>query len=469
MFKKTSFRKLQILSLTLLFSLPLGLLACHAESSSSPTEPPALSASDFIDLLEVRGGSSAPTLQLIKDSWELGYSPMIVELIYFSRDRSGQIALMNLLQEKTDLGQVYDFDSVYKWLWKSKIEPVEFYPEFKSKLYARIDKRFGRYFTSEYESSIRLDEVRWGGVQQNGIPPLRSPKMIDAGEADYLEDSNVVFGVAVNGDFRAYPKRILAWHEMFIDDVGGESLTGVYCTLCGSVILYKNNNQGQHFELGTSGFLYRSNKLMFDEKKYSLWSTLEGEPVMGPLVGKGIKLEQLPVVTTTWGKWKKLHPNTTVLSLNTGHKRDYAEGAAYRDYFATDRLMFTVPFEDKRLANKAEIFAFHSTSPENPPLAISSQFLKDNPIYNLKFHGQPYLIITDSSGAHRAYRVPNGVDFSFSILIGDSSLKDSKDRVWTISEDKIGREGEHSFTRFPAHNAFWFGWHAAFPNTELIH
>src|SRR6266851_4811865 len=112
--------------------------------------------------------------------------------------------------------------------------------------------------------------------------------MISAKEANYLADDNVVYGLVVNGDTRAYPKRILAWHEMFTDTIGGVPVAGVYCTLCGSMILYETSVGGtQHF-MGTSGFLYRSNKLMYDRATQSLWSTLEGEPVVGPLLGKGI-------------------------------------------------------------------------------------------------------------------------------------------------------------------------------------
>jgi len=97
------------------------------------------------------------------------------------------------------------------------------------------------------------------------------------------------------------------------------------------------------YTLGTSGFLYRSNKLMYDKQTQSLWNTLWGEPVIGPLSEKDIKLERMSVVTTTWGEWRRRHPKTKVLSLETGHERDYAEGVAYRDYFATDQLMFPVP------------------------------------------------------------------------------------------------------------------------------
>ena len=100
-----------------------------------------------------------------------------------------------------------------------------------------MTQNFAGYFSSDDpKAKIRLDEIRWGGVRQDGIPPLRSPKMINANEAKYLNDDNIVFGLEVNGDSRAYPKRIMAWHEMFVDKVGDTPVAGVYCTLCGSMI-----------------------------------------------------------------------------------------------------------------------------------------------------------------------------------------------------------------------------------------
>jgi hypothetical protein len=150
-------------------------------------------------------------------------------------------------------------------------------------------------------STIRLDEIDWGGVRVNGIPPLRSPKLVPAEAATWLLDGHIVFGVEVNGEARAYPKRILAWHELATDRLGGLDLTIVYCTLCGTVIPYQSQAGGRRFTFGTSGLLYRSNKLMFDEETGSLWSALDGKPVVGALVGSGLQLAFTSAVTTTWG------------------------------------------------------------------------------------------------------------------------------------------------------------------------
>jgi len=104
--------------------------------------------------------------------------------------------------------------------------------------------------------------------------------------------------------------------------------------------VYQTEFEGIHHELGTSGFLYRSNK---------------------------------------WGEWRKRHPATTVLSLNTGHQRDYGEGVAYHDYFATDELMFTVPELDNRLLNKDEVLALRD---EDQQLAMSVKFLAKKAVHH---------------------------------------------------------------------------------------
>ena len=119
-----------------------------------------------------------------------------------------------------------------------------------------------------------------------------------AAEAAWLRDDATVFGVEVAGAFRAYPRRIMEVRELVNDTLGGRELAIPYCTLCGSMIVYLPVHDGVHHELGTSGFLYRSNKLMYDKATKSLWWTITGEPVVGPLVGSGIRLEPLSVVTT---------------------------------------------------------------------------------------------------------------------------------------------------------------------------
>ena len=383
--------------LLILFAL---LLSINTVLHADETAPDKDIAEQFIGLLLLPQTTWASRLDYLSDNWEPGFTPMAIEVMSLSRGRLAA-QLQALLQKKT--GQTFgaDTNQWFVWWWQQNAETTGIYPAFKAQLYGLIDERFAGYFSGDRDITIRLDEVRWGGVRQDGIPPLRQPVMIAASEAEYLDDSNVVFGIEINGDARAYPKRILAWHEMFIDEIGGTEFAGVYCTLCGAVILYETHHDGVRHRLGTSGFLYRSNKLMYDRDTQSLWNTTWGEPVIGPLVGKDIRLARSYLVTTTWGEWKRRHPDTSVLSLDTGHQRDYGEGVAYNRYFSTDDLMFSIATSDDRLNNKDEVLALTFPQSSDQTMAIAATFLADNPVYENSLGQQSFVVLTDTSGANR--------------------------------------------------------------------
>ncbi|NKC10838.1 MAG: DUF3179 domain-containing protein [Gammaproteobacteria bacterium] len=420
-------------------------------------------AAAFLSVL-LRPEAALNALAWIDQNWEPGMEPIALEALRFTQDPLARLKLIELLQRKTGQTLEPDVQAWLFWWWNQPHVEHESYLPFKRIFYSFLDPKFEAYFKEPGERSIRLDEIVWGGVRQDGIPPLRQPAMLKAEAADYLDETNVVFGISINGDARAYPKRILAWHEMFIDTVGGQSVAGVYCTLCGTVILYYTEHGGVEHALGTSGFLYRSNKLMYDQATRSLWSTMRGTPVMGPLHGKGIRLGRGSVVTTTWGEWRRRHPRTQVLSLDTGQVRDYSEGAAYRAYFATDELMFRVPKVDKRLDNKAQVLALR-TSDASEALAITSEFLRGRSLYQVVLAGTPLAIVTDQSGAHRVYQ--RG-EVEFVSWDGTHVAVDEAGNEWRADETGLHFAGT-TLPRFPAHNAFWFGWYAAFPETELIY
>ncbi len=435
----------------------------YATASKLKSDP--LAAQHLLNFFENNDEMQREALVYLEKNWSNAFIPMILEVIYLHRDPRVNQALVSLMQEMSKQNFGFDFNQWYKWIWSKPELITENYADFKAGLYKRIDPKFETYFAGRYESDIRLDEIRWGGVQQDGIPPLRAPKMVAVEEASYLEDDNVVFGIEVNGDVRAYPKRILAWHEMFVDEVGGQNLAGVYCTLCGTVILYNTTLNEVNHEVGTSGFLYRSNKLMYDKATQSLWNTLWGTPVLGPLRGKGIELEKLSVVTTTWGEWKRRHPETTVLSITTGHRRDYDEGAAYKDYFATDRLMFTTPFDDGRLKNKQEVLALKFPEYPRGQMAISIDFLSKRPVYQNNLGKVKFVVFTDTSGANRVYEAKG---YKFKSFDGNETITDKEGGEWKLYEDRIEKSDGTKLQRLPYHRAFWFGWKAAYPNTKLI-
>lgn len=380
--------------------------------------------------------------------------------------------LVRFLEKRTKQRFGHDLRRWRRWMWSLPDEPHPQYALFKASLYGAVDPRMSAFFPAGVKTLIRLDEIDWGGVAVNGIPPLDRPKLVPAKEAAYLGERNVVFGVVLNGEARAYPKRILAWHELARDRVGGVELTIVYCTLCGTVVPYGSQVGGRLLTFGTSGLLYRANKLMFDEATLSLWSTSEGRPVVGSLAGSGLQLTPYPVVTTTWREWVAVHPDSTVLSLDTGFTRDYSEGAAYREYFSTDRLLFEVPKTDPRLKNKAEVLALLLPSAGAPDdgerraLALSVDFLKKNPVYHHSFAGHDLVAITTPDGANRVYE--SGAT-RFRRRLSDGRIEDRDGRAWRLEEHALVLDGgDATRPRVPARRAFWFGWYAQFPDTALV-
>lgn len=441
----------------------------------------------FIDATAQDDDKAKAALQALGEQWRDGYAAIFVDLARFMRPAGAggpgqqhptikvRRRLVRFLEEQTGQDFGDDLRAWRLWMWRGPYEPHPDYPAFKAALYANVDKRMGQFFPVGGEEHIRLDEIDWGGVPTDGIPPLDHPKHIPAKEASYLKDKHVVFGIEVGGQARAYPKRILAWHELARDELGGTELTIVYCTLCGTVIPYGAEAGGRPFTLGTSGLLYRSNKLMYDKETMSLWSTIEGRPVVGPLAARHdeLVLQDYPVVTTTWREWRTLHPDTTVLSLDTGHDRDYSEGAAYRDYFATDRLMFDVPKLDDRLKNKEPVLALRVEPADGSALpqalALSARFLKkkENRVFHKSFAGHELVIVTSQDGANRVY---DAGETRFATYEKNGSLRDASGGVWRLTETALVLEGAEgaSLPRLPARRVFWFAWQAMFPDTELV-
>ena len=170
---------------------------------------------------------------------------------------------------------------------------------------------------------------------------------------------------------------------------------------------------------------------MFDHETRSLWNTFEGVPVVGSLAGSGVRLTPHAVVTTTWGEWRQRHPATTVLSLNAGYRRDYSEGAAYRDYFSSDELMFQVASRDDRLRNKAEVLVMRLGDPNRggrrQPLAIAVSFLERNRVFHHSFAGRNLAVVTSERGANRAY---DAQDLRLAGHLDEQRVADQMGRVW---------------------------------------
>ncbi|MCG8458310.1 MAG: DUF3179 domain-containing protein, partial [Holophagales bacterium] len=270
------------------------------------------------DLLSENGKTRRQAVKQLIEGGDRSLAFGIVDALFFI-SRLNRIDAVKALQGLTGekAGAKY-------WEWVEiagrlgeEIRPKPGYDAWKGVLFQRIDRGYEQMLYPGAPRTIRLEEVVSGGVPIEGIPSVDDPSMVTAAEARYLDDEEEIFGVVLGGEARAYPLRILDWHEMLNDTIGGEPVTLSYCTLCGSGVLFHTRKEdGSSWRFGTSGLLYRSNKLMFDRETRTLWSNLKGEPVFGKLVGQGLKLDLIPHTRTTWGEWKRRHPDTLAVEID---------------------------------------------------------------------------------------------------------------------------------------------------------
>jgi hypothetical protein len=381
----------------------------------------------------------------------------LADAVFFNTNgRAETVAVLeHLLGEKHGIAFKKWIETIGR---REDLTPAPGYLAFKAKWFAKIDPAFAAFLREEAPRTIRAEEIVWGGVKKDGIPALENPKFIDARRATWLSDDEIVFGVAIGGDVRAYPERILAWHEMANDRVGGRAVSLSYCTLCGAAILYGGEvSNGQTLTFGSSGLLYRSNKLMYDRQTSTLWSQLTGEPVVGALVGKAAPLRVLPLTVTTWREWREKHPRTRVLSLETGHVRDYTPGAAYGKYVASRETMFPVW---KRPAASP-------LAPKDWVLVVSAGPVRR--IYPLEALSRAGLVhdrIGDQEvvlAGERAY----AADGRRMEMRGGQLVDATTGERFTIEEERLAGASGTTLPRLPAHRAFWFGAYAFYPGTEV--
>jgi len=198
-------------------------------------------------------------------------------------------------------------------------------------------------------ASIPASQIHKGGPPRDGIPSIDEPQFISPEAANKLEPEDDVLGVVHNGIAKAYPVNILNWHEIVNDEFNGQPVVVSYCPLCGSGLAFDARVGGQHRNFGVSGLLYNSDVLLYDRESESLWSQVKMKAINGPL--KGTPLTYIQTTRTTWADWRKEHPNTRVLSRETGFSRNYNR-TPYGGYEQSKKLFFPVANQDNRYHRK---------------------------------------------------------------------------------------------------------------------
>ncbi len=347
-------------------------------------------------------------------------------------------------------------------LWQEAhpgLTPHPSYRSLKLDTFKKIDPKFMRFLGGERSLAknlkIRFEEITWGGVKLDDLPPLDNPKLISVMEADYLLPDDLVFGVSINGDTRAYPLRIMGWHEMFNEVIGGVPVALAYCTLCGAGILFETQvkSRAEPFTLGSSGFLYRSNKLLYDRQTDSLWNQFTGEPISGPLLNAGIALKIRPVVITSWAKWRARHPKTKTLSLYTGHDRNYDSGVVYRQYFNSPNLMFpAIVRNEEQVRRKDYVFGIREMGVAK---AWPLDAFKKHTVINDAIGARNIVLVGDPST--RTVRAYERRAHSFRKSDRNNHLA-GPGGIWKMGEAYlIGPKGE-KLPRLPGYISYWFAW-----------
>ncbi len=203
-------------------------------------------------------------------------------------------------------------------------------------------------------NSLTIDqtEVFSGGPGRDGIPSIDKPKFIKPSDVNFLLPDDMIISLTQDGITKAYPIRILIWHEIANDTINGKAITVTYCPLCATGMVFDRIIDGKEKSFGVSGLLYRSDVLMYDRETMSLWSQLGMKGVSKDAIGK--KLKWLPSEHLTWAAWRQKYPNGSVLSTDTGFNRQYAS-QAYERYFASKNVMFPVPKFRDELEDKSKV------------------------------------------------------------------------------------------------------------------
>ena len=273
------------------------------------------------------------------------------------------------------------------------------------------------------------NKIRGGGPPKDGIPSIDNPKYVSVQEADqWIQDNELVLAFIHKDVKRVYPLQILVWHEIVNDNIAGDPILITYCPLCGSGIAYERviefDGRREIVEFGTSGKLYNSNLVMYDRKTDTYWSQIDGNAIVGELTGQ--ELKAISIDTVIWRDWKKAHPDSEVLSQNTGFTRAYGRDP-YGGYYEDSFLIFPVENQDNRIHAKTVIFGVEVNGVFK---AYQEDVLIEQGVIEDVVDGVNIKVERDAAGIVKITNVDTG--------------------------EEIVKERD-----------FWFAWYAFHPDTEL--
>lgn len=308
-----------------------------------------------------------------------------------------------------------------------------------------------RHLGHDYETLV--EATTDGGVPKDGIPSIDEPTFAAVGEDGYsLDPGDPVFGVVRDGVAKAYPQYVLVHHEIVNDKLAGDPVAITYCPLTGTVQGFERGDT----EFGVSGDLVNSNLIMYDRGTDSRWPQISATAIEGPLAGSG--LEEFRMVWTTWERWRTQHPETVVLTEDTGYSRRYGTDpyGSYntkRGYYKSDRTLFDPIVSDPRASPKDVVIG---TRTSDGAIAFDKELLRSERVLTGALEGTEFVAVADPSLATGYVYVNRN----------EKPVEPSGDgyRVDGGQYDAASLPLERSL----AFDSMWFPWAGFYPETEYV-
>jgi hypothetical protein len=339
----------------------------------------------------------------------------------------------------------------------------------------------------------------WDGRKAVEFHALDFPRMVRAADAHFLIDDEYVLGITGNGESRAYPTRFASWHHIINDKIGTpkqgapEFVTITYCIVCNSGIRFDTPwvaNKPLRFDFYG---LYNGVMTMYDKATHSVWLQVSGRAVKGPLLNTTLK--RGPLLDTTWGQWKKLHPDTLVMAPDPRFSDCYEPKGSVmvRGYtrFPADYFRPTLTYQDTRLPMFASVLAvtLPAVQEDAAPTADAGAAVSAHTLYRAypvnAFKGKTG-VINDVVGA-----TPIAVFFLAGtetmtavsrVVAGRTLTLEARRSVqgkvrfydketgtrWNVEgHAEAGRLAGQALPRIDSHMSQWYGWVSYFPQTSI--
>ncbi|WP_164974805.1 DUF3179 domain-containing (seleno)protein [Halegenticoccus tardaugens] len=381
-----------------------------------------------------------------------------------------------------------DYDSKYAWVeWESwysqqDIDPLEGFDEWKLQLYRSFLPPVGRLLDAE-PRAFDLRDVRWGNCDPSFLAACNEPNFVpgDAVSIDiegnemegdydrYLRPTDTVFGLTVDDTAYAVPRWVLFPHELANLTLEDESVTLSFCTLCNAPICYDRNVGDRTLTFNNTGMLLTGNKIMFDEQTESLWSQHRGVPIAGEYLDdkSDVRLDIRPVTQTTWREWRKTHPESFVLDIETGYDFDYYfyenNIGFFRHYWNDENAVQPgLGTEEGQLPEKTDVYGV-VTDDGATVHVYPIEEIDENTVETDVIDGRAIVVLRDPANDVAVYEAPpTPVERDSETLVDDNSER------WKVAHDAlVSKADSRELSRIPGRHGLFFAFRSQYDHVEV--